>query len=274
MKNILIALSVCGVLAACSATTQTTSGSDYLARHGYQSAAAPATAVKSETFDQALIKAANVEPTLTFPARIGLARISRGSLSSVSGAEAEVWSKAGAELGASYGTFVPLSPLVAAAASAEYEQTVNQYEDRAAMVMRQIRLGAARQHLDAVLVYETYSSSDEKSNLLEIANLTIIGGFILPSQQVTLEGYGTAMLIDVMSGYPYGAIEATVPKERHLASAWGWGNDSYATNNAKISLAVTGKLAKETTGMFKQLRMELAEQRAKTAEKTKSIAAQ
>lgn len=255
MKNYILGLLAVAVLSGCDSYTQTTSGKDYLAKHGVLATNSDGNA---KDFRQELIKAASVEPTLTFPARIGLAYIENGDLSAISGEEAELWMKTGQNLGKDFGEFVPLSPLVANAVSGEVAA-----KDRVDAVMKKIRLGAARQHLDAVLVYETYSSFDKKSNLLAIANLTIIGGYLLPSQQVTTEGYGNAMLIDVMNGYPYGTVKSIIPKEESLASSWGWGSDDRKETSDKIKLKVTEKLSTETEEMLKRLRMELAEKRAK-----------
>lgn len=257
MKNYVLALAAILMLGGCSYAAQTTSGKDYLARHGMQAANAQANAgATAANFDQQLVSAANVEPTLTFPARIGLARIEAGHLSAVPGEEAELWIKAKQGLGSDFGEFVPLSPLVASMVSSEVNSG-----NRVENVMKQIRLGAARQHLDAVLVYETYSSVDKDSNLLAIADLTIIGGFILPAHQIKTEGYGDAMLIDVMSGYPYGTIETSIPKDEKAASAWGWGSDEDKMSE-QIKLKVTEKLVTEAEEMFKRVRMELAEKRA------------
>ncbi len=255
MKNYIFALLAVAVLSGCDSYTQTSSGKDYLAKHGMLAAN---TEANSKDFNQELIKAASVEPMLTFPARIGLAHIQGGDLSAISGEEAELWMKTGQNLGKDFGEFIPLSPLVANAVSGEVAA-----KDRVDAVMKKIRLGAARQHMDAVLVYETYSSVDKKSNLLAIANLTIIGGYLLPSQQVTTQGYGNAMLIDVMNGYPYGTVNAIVPKDESLSSSWGWGSDDRKETSEKIKLKVTEKLSTEAEDMFKRLRMELAEKRAK-----------
>lgn len=253
MKRYIIVLLAVAMLGGCDPQIQTTSGGDYLARHGVGSMSADP---KEKDFHKELVKAAGVEPTLTFPARIGLARIDGGNLSAVPGEEAEFWMKAGENLGREFGEFIPLSPLIASAVSSEVDSI-----DHVDSTMKRIRLGAARQHLDAVLVYETYSSVDKKSNLLAIANVTIIGGYLVPSQLVTTEGYGNAILMDVMSGYPYGTVSATVPKDESLSSSWGWGSDKSATTD-KIRLQVTEKLSVQAEEMVRKLRVGLAERRA------------
>ena len=74
------------ILSSCAYHTQTTSGSQYLARYAGKekapaaaasSGAASGTAVAAPAAiaDSEILAAADVEPTLTFPARIGIARI-------------------------------------------------------------------------------------------------------------------------------------------------------------------------------------------------------
>jgi hypothetical protein len=76
-----------GVLSGCNYSTQTSPGKDYLAAQPEWSAAArtadtrPAPGGRQE-MAQAVAEAANAEPLLRFPARIGLARIERQRISS------------------------------------------------------------------------------------------------------------------------------------------------------------------------------------------------
>ncbi len=124
-------------------------------------------------------------------------------------------------------------------------------------VMNEIRAGAARQHLDAVLVYEAYSKTDTKNNLLAIANLTIIGGYILPSQSTETEGYATAMLIDVMQGYPYGTMNVTIDKEEAVSSRWGWGSEDRKESTDRAKTKAVIKLTSEVETTIRKLRTEL-----------------
>ena len=257
MKKILFA-SVLLFLMGCEHTTQTTSGQAYLDKHS--DLVAPANANEG-AFEDQLRKVANVEPTLTFPARIGLARISGGRLAAVPGNEADAWMALRDKLGKSFGDFVPLSPLVAQMVQ---ENAVSKDANRVQTVMNEIRLGAARQHLDAVLVYEVYTATDTSSNILSIADLTVIGGFLLPSKTKQAQGYADAILIDVMQGYPYGTVSATVDKQEVLSSRWGWGSDSAeAELNDKVKEKVVLNLSHEVDAMLQQLRTELAEKHAK-----------
>ncbi len=136
-------LLACGLLAACSVTTQTTSGRDWLA--GYQKGTAPAGDIDAE-----VRKAAGVEPTLRFPARIGIARLGPSGLAPIPAEEAAHWTEAAERLGAGYGSFVPISPMIAA--MVELPLSNDSRMSVARHTIDTIRLAAARQHLDAVLI--------------------------------------------------------------------------------------------------------------------------
>jgi len=258
MKKILSFLIAILCITGCTNTIQTTSGQAYLEKH--KTVTAPSDASEG-AFEDQLRKVANVEPTLTFPARIGLARIDGGRLVAIPSNEGDAWIALRDKLGKDFGEFVPLSPLVAQMAqnSVDFKQTNRGFE-----TMNEIRLGAARQHLDAVLVYEIYTKTDTNSNILSIGDLTIIGGFLLPSKTTEAQGYANAMLIDVMQGYPYGTVSATVDKEEVLTSRWGWGSDSGKTElNDQVKAKAAVNLSHEVDTMLQHLRAELAEKHAK-----------
>lgn len=240
---------VCMSLFACQSTTQTTSGTDYLARYDARNQPEG-----SGDIEDALRRIASVEPTLTFPARIGLARIDGGRLSGIPAEEAEAWRAIGARLGSSYGEFVPVSPMVASMAASGVGGVTDGVRQG---TVNQIRMGAARQHLDAVLVYETYSKTSTKSNLLSMGDLTIIGGYVLPSKSSQAEGVATAMLIDVMQGYPYGTVSTAVDKESSLSSRWGWGSDDKQDMGEAVRTRAAVKLSGEVEQMIRTLRVQL-----------------
>lgn len=237
---------LCLLLVACGNHTQTTSGKSYLAKYKDKSVAGDG------GIEDKLRAVASVEPTLTFPARIGLARIDGGRLSNIPGQEIAAWMEQKEKLGDGFGEFVPLNPMVAEMVS----QSVGADGD----VMNKIRLGAARQHLDAVLIYEVYSKTDNDSTLLSITDLTIIGGYILPSRAIEAEGFANAMLIDVMQGYPYGTVDVTVDKEEKYTQAWG-SHDEVVDMSDAIKIKAAVKLSGEAREMLLKLRAELAEKR-------------
>ena len=205
-------------LFGCDYNTQTTSGADYLS--GYADSA-PVTATY---VDQQVREVAAVEPTLRFPALIGLARIDNGEISAIPAAEAEAWAAATRRLGPTFGTFVPVNRLVAEMVAAPVISHKGGI-DRLYHAVEKIRLGAARQHLDAVLIYQTHYTADSASNALSIVDWTIIGAFMLPGQSIDATAFASALLVDVRSGYPYGTADTVVDREtisttfgRHSAS--------------------------------------------------------
>ena len=245
-------------ISGCSHYVQTTSGDEYLEKYA---SLTPGNSNESTGDDNAgftdiLKKSAQIEPTLRFPARIGLARIDNGRLSAIPEAEIEAWYETKESLGKGFGEFIPISPLIANMAAATVYQSDNYRIDN---TINKVRLGAARQHLDAVLVYEVYSRSSSKSNILAIANLTIIGGYILPSKLIKAEGFANAMLIDVLQGYPYGTAQVIVDKDE-ISTAWGT-SEHIDSIKDKVKTSAAIKLMDEIEDMFKELRWELAEKR-------------
>ena len=217
-------------IAACTSSIQTTSGADYLARYdgSYEVAGG---ACGSDT-DADVKRIAAIEPDLHFPARIGLARIGpRGNLAPVPASELAIWGDLATSLGEAYGEFVPVSPMIAAMVSDEGEGSSREVIDH-------IRRGAARQHLDYVLVYETASESRNASNALALADLTIIGMFVLPSRDVKAEATVSAILLDVRNGYPYATLTAFADRKglSRAVSSWSTRQELAASAEEKAVL--------------------------------------
>ncbi|MEO1001410.1 MAG: hypothetical protein AAFW69_12540, partial [Pseudomonadota bacterium] len=163
-----LATALLAALTACGPVTQSTSGAAYLAQTGADGSALE--------IDASIAEVAAVEPTLTFPARIGVARVVGSRLTALPEGEATALADF-ASRNAAYGTFVPISPLVAELVGAESE-IVAQRIWGVRRVLSTIRRAAARQHLDAVLIYELGASGRVGNTTLAIADLTIIGGAI------------------------------------------------------------------------------------------------
>jgi hypothetical protein len=204
--------------------------------------------------------AAAVEPLLRFPARIGLARIGvkkwgGAELTGIPAKEAAAWQKVAANLGPKFGEFVPVSPLVA--------ELFDDRDGRSAAreVVRKIQLASARQHLDAVIIYESDGTADSSDNPLSIGEWTLIGAFILPSQDVKARGVAQAMMIDVRNGYPYGTAQADA-KDASITARFSTG-DAERDLAESARLAAVENLAPEVEKMMRNLRMELAEKREK-----------
>ncbi|NNE56971.1 MAG: hypothetical protein HKN36_02585 [Hellea sp.] len=187
----LIMIGAATLLAGCSTHVQTTSGADFLDR--YQQS--PAYSSLS-TVDADIMNIAAIEPDIRFPARIGLARIENGQLATIPGDEASYWSDMAEREGHRYGDFVPVSPTVAA-------MVARRDGDRVFNVVDDIRRGAARQHLDYVLLYEVTNKDQRLSNGLGFTDATILGLFLIPSRKVEVDTVASAILLDVRNGYPY-----------------------------------------------------------------------
>jgi hypothetical protein len=263
-STILVAvLAAASLLAGCEASTQTTSGRAWLAAYP----SAPPAGSNTGNIDARVRAVAAVEPLLRFPARIGIARVGKvdegryfaqwPGLVALPAAEAKSWAALRDRLGPGFGQFVPISPMIAS--MVEENVPPNQMLDQMAAarhLIETIRLAAARQHLDAVLVYEVDATADARSNPLSIGEWTLIGSFILPSQDVKAVGVAQAMLIDVRNGYPYGQITSTVDDKTE--SARFEIGDAKATMTEKVQGAAVAKLADEAYGMMDKLKVELA----------------
>lgn len=236
---------------ACTGTVQTTSGQAYL--DGYRTDNVGGAAV-----DASVREAAAVEPQLSFPARIGLARIASpaggtAALTSIPSDEVALWADVAHTLGPSFGEFVPISPLVAEMMSPR------DGSGNVGSVVSAIRLAAARQHVDVVLIYETFGTAKSEGNFLAIADLTIIGAFLLPNRDVEAQGAAQAILIDVRNGYPYAQLQAAADDTSLSASA----NADAARDSLseKVRREALGKLIAEADPTMRKLRAELEAKR-------------
>ena len=262
-----------GLLTACANQIQTTSGSRYL--QDYTDAAAAEASGPGATprlyagparvVDEEIAAAARVEPQLRFPARLGLARIDRGGLVPVPVAEAAAWQGLAQRLGSGYGEFVPISPLISALAMPEERVVVGQvgtrtYRSGLSETVRRIRLGAARQHVDAVLIYETFGRSEESSNPLAVTKLALIG-FFLPTESVEAEGFAQAVLVDVRNGYTYGTASAVAEKPSHRLTTVSDSYDAHDSARREAEARAVAALAGEVETMVRDLRLALAEER-------------
>ncbi len=190
MIRLLILNIICWQLFACTHNVQTTSGKDYLSR--YPTSEKYQQSDHTSSIDKEVLTVAAVEPQLQFPARIGIAKIMNGRLASMSHEEANLWFNAHEKLGTTFGEFIAVSPLVAEMVAGQY---ASKYKSNLQNVIHKIRLGAARQHLDIVLLYEVYGKSERSSNLLSLMDLTIVGAYISPGQSLQAEGYAKALLL-------------------------------------------------------------------------------
>jgi hypothetical protein len=248
------------VLAGCDGVyTQTTSGETYLQKYEIDGG------LPGRAMDDAVRASAAVEPLLTFPARIGIARINRGWLTPLPPDEAAAWMQLADQLGPSWGEFVPVSPLIAKLASDALPSTKNRrYGDAVTQAIEQIRVGAARQHIETVLIYEVAGKSTHRSTPLALTDLTIVGLYVVPSRLVHARGAATALLVDVRNGYPYGFTDPVIVDDRVLSTSVGT-DKSEENLQLDAEAEATVKLVGKVDEMLKKLRPELEAKRAQVS---------
>lgn len=205
--------------------------------------------------DQEVLEVADVEPRLTFPARIGLVRIHNGQMTNPTAQEVEAWGKAAARLGEDFGEFVPVSALVAGMVHTLPKDTSQWSAASANQLIRKIRLGAARQHLDVVLVYELFSKNKEVTLPTSVANWSIIGMYTIGSEKVTTVGHANAMLLDVRNGYPYGTASTSVEESDVFTLVGKYDKTRNLADRNRTAAAM--KLIPEVEQMMRDLRYEL-----------------
>ena len=115
------------------------------------------------------------------------------------------------------------------------------------------------QPLDAVLIYEVNQWGRKRSNFLSVANLTILGGFILPTTTASENVTANAILIDVQQGYPYGHAEVS-HEDESLTTSWGSESTRDGLREPTRTTAVK-RLSEDVQEMLSKLRLQLAEQR-------------
>lgn len=252
-------ISMAILLAGCATTSQYTSGADYLERYSnHDTYSDSAKASSFSDSDAAIRDIAAVEPNLRFPARIGLARIERGRLVGIPVDEAESWRAAAEDLGAGFGDFIPVSPMVA-------DMVAPNDKNKRITVVNHIRRGAARQHLDYVITYEVTDTSDSGGNALRLADLTVLGLFVLPSRNLKAEASASAILLDVRNGYPY-LTGSTFANKKGISTYVGnWDRRQKLEDKARV-IAVSN-IAEEFADGLRELKLvadgvKLAESRA------------
>ena len=105
----LIASLIIASIGCQSHSVQTTSGRQYL--NQYEELDLPIR--EAGSIDEEVREIANVEPTLRFPARIGIAKLYNGRISNLTVEEVEGWEEAKEEMGTGFGEFIPVSSMIA-----------------------------------------------------------------------------------------------------------------------------------------------------------------
>ena len=127
--------------------------------------------------------------------------------------------------------------------------------DRDFSVIDRIRVGAARQHVDAVLIYEISDSRRDRGTPLTLLDATIVGAFLVPSRAIEGQAAANAILIDGRNSYPYGTATSTAERTGfEVNNESGAKADDLAT---QASADAVGKLAADVGTMMARLKSEL-----------------
>lgn len=261
------------LLAACAdGSVQTSSGAEYLRAAG-PAPSTPDPVILTRGADgaeplstptvstEAMVRqAAAVEPLLTLPARLGIARIENGRLTLIPAREAAIWDALRArrpELGAP----ATVDPFIAEQAlrSATPTEALRRRRDSQDMLTR-IRVGAARQHMDAVLIYEVGRRGAAKGALSRLRDLSVLGGQPLAASEDEAQAVARAVLIDVRNGYPYAAASA----QADLPEAEWWQDD--AASRATLGQATVAA----TEALIPQVEAQVAALLARSAARARA----
>jgi len=205
MFRIMMLMLALSIITGCAVRhTQDTSGQSYLS--SFQADPYKPKKLKGIdedlTINQEVIRAASIEPILKFPARIGLAKFENGKLVDISPRDWSDWNVL-TEKHQKLGDFVALNVLGTGGVNNGYVRfRGGRYNIEA------LRVAAAKQHLDALLIYEVDASSRDYRNALSVVDLTLVGGAVLPTRTINVESHARALLIDVRNGYPYGVASS------------------------------------------------------------------
>jgi len=126
-------------------------------------------------------------------------------------------------------------------------------QKRDTTVIAHIRRGAARQQLDYVIAYGVTDIAKSDGNALQMADLTVLGLFILPSRDVKAEVTASAIMLDVRTGYPY-LTSSTFADRKAISTVIGKGDKKDKLKNAARRVAVA-QIAEEFADGLEDLKL-------------------
>ena len=243
--GLLITLTI-GSIGCQSHSVQMTSGKKYLSNYSNYDP----TETNASELNEEVKAIASIEPSIQFPSRIGLVKLFNGRITNLSVKEIEAWEESRSTMGATFGDFIPVSPMIAEMVFTP-RKTNGKSKESPSDIFRKVRLGAARQHLDHVLIYEVFSETKTTKLASSVANWTIIGGYFVPSREIETSGFANALLLDVRNGYPYGTASATLNATEFSASQTYRDNSRNLADKNQVSTVI--KLIPEVQKMMKKL---------------------
>lgn len=249
MLKKLFLLSILMLGAGCS-SVQHSSGIDYL--HRFQSDVAGLDRKSNVSkLDPEIWNAASAEPILRFPAKIGLARIEDGRITDIPEEETLDWQLL-SERSAAVTKFEHLNLI----GLKKFRQPYWRPNIKEPSLTKSIRIAAARQHLDAIIVYEIDAKTRKNNTVLAIADLTIVGGAILPTRVINSEASARMSILDVRNGYNYGSA-AVVSELKKFSTSWGSNERRVEIENSAKKEAYTD-LSIKTETMLSELATKMA----------------
>lgn len=158
------------------------------------------TAILLRELDLRAQVAASARPGFAFPARIGLARVENGAITAIPADEWAHWRSLRDRLPPRIGEITPVTSLVAQSlTTAPVSRTPHDS-------ITNLRLAAAREQLDAILLYEVATTQSLENTELTLLDATIVGAWWFPTHRSHLASQASATLIDVRSGLAYGSV--------------------------------------------------------------------
>ena len=229
-----------------SHSVQMTSGKKYLSNYTNYDA----TEMNASDLNEEVKAIASIEPSIQFPSRIGLVKLFNGRITNLSVQEVEAWEESRTTMGNGLSNFIPVNPMIAEMVYTP-RKTNSKSKSNPSEIFRKIRLGAARQHLDHVLIYEVFSETKTTKLASSVANWTIVGGYFVPSREIETTGFANALLLDVRNGYPYGSASASLNAKEFSASQTYRDKSRNLADKNQISTVI--KLIPEVQQMMKKL---------------------
>jgi len=158
------------------------------------------TAALLKDLDRRAQAASSAQPRFAFPARIGVARIEHGAITPIPGDEWTEWRGLRERMTPALGELTPVTALVAQSlTTAPVSRTPHD-------AITNLRLAAAREQLDAILLYEVTTAHSLEQTELTLLDATIVGAWLFPTHKSRFTAHASATLIDVRSGLAYGSV--------------------------------------------------------------------
>ncbi len=195
------------------------------------------TATLLRELDQRAAAAANARPSVAFPARIGIARLESGRVTAMPPEEWEAWRRLGQQTGPDVAVFSPVSALVA------QSLTPTPLSRTPHDAISHLRLAAAREQLDLVLLYDVTIDHTLDRTEATLLDATIVGAWLFPTHRSHATAHASGTLIDVRSGLGYGSA---LGQARDVCSATLLGSqDKLHEQRIRVARKAVAELAPE-----------------------------